>query len=181
MAPHISLLTMSFWSRSPPRSHFRARCQVTGDPSVRRRRELVMAEKDNLELVRKSFDAWNAHDPARYGKLLDEKYVQESDTLRQAISGREAGREAMQMYLKAFPDLHLDVEQLLTSGDYVVVRWTGTGTHRGELMGIPATNRPGVVRGCTIVEVRKGHIAHEWVYWDTGHLLQQLGVRSGAA
>ena len=140
-----------------------------------------MAEKDNLELVRKSFDAWNAHDPVRYSKLLDEKYVQESDTLPQAITGREAGREAMQMYLKAFPDLHLDVEQLLTSGDYVVVRWTGTGTHRGELMGIPATNRPGVVRGCNIVEVRRGHIVHEWVYWDTGHLLRQLGVRSSAA
>jgi steroid delta-isomerase-like uncharacterized protein len=140
-----------------------------------------MAENANLELVRESFDAWNAHDPDRYVKLLDDQYVQESDTLRQAVSGREAGRGIMQMYLRAFPDLHLDVEQLLTSGDYVVVRWTGTGTHRGELMGIPATNRPGVVRGCSVVEVRRGHIVREWVYWDTANLLRQLGVRSTAA
>lgn len=140
-----------------------------------------MAEKANLELVRESFDAWNAHDSEHYAKLLDERYIKESDTLRQAVSGREAGRAVMEMYLRAFPDLHIDVEQLLTSGDYVVVRWTGTGTHRGELMGIPATNRSGVVRGCSIVEVRRGHIAREWVYWDMAHLLRQLGVRSIAA
>lgn len=140
-----------------------------------------MAEKENLELVRESFDAWNAHDPARYAKLLDERYVQESDTLPQAINGREAGRDIMQMYLRAFPDLHLDVDQLLTSGDYVVVRWTGTGTHRGELMGVPATNRAAMVRGCNLVEVRRGHIVREWVYWDTAHLLRQLGVLSIAA
>ena len=140
-----------------------------------------MAEKANLELVRESFDAWNAHDSDGYAKLLDDHYVQESDTLPQAVSGREAGRAVMQIYLRAFPDLHLDVEQLLTSGDYVVVRWTGTGTHRGELMGIPATNRPGVVHGCSVVEVRRGHIVREWVYWDTGNLLRQLGVRSTAA
>jgi steroid delta-isomerase-like uncharacterized protein len=142
---------------------------------------MVMVEKHNLELVRESFDAWNAHDVERYAKLLDERYVQESDTLQQPVNGRGAGRAVMQMYLGAFPDLHLDIEQLLTSGDYVVVRWTGTGTHRGELMGIPATNRPGVVRGCSIVEVRRGHIVREWVYWDTAHLLRQLGVRSIAA
>jgi len=142
---------------------------------------MVMAEKENLQLVRESFDAWNARDPDEYAKLLDEGYIQESDTLPLPINGRDAAREVMQMYLIAFPDLHLDVEQLMTSGDYVMVRWTATGTQRGELMGIPATNRPGVVRGCSIVEVRRGHVVREWVYWDTGHLLRQLGVLSIAA
>ena len=139
-----------------------------------------MSEQENLKLARASFDVWNAHDPERYVKLLDEKHVFESDTIPTAMTGREAGREFMKTYVSAFPDLHFQVDQMLASGDFVVTRWTATGTHRGELMGIPATNRRATTRGCTVVEIRNGKLAHDWIYWDTGNLLRQLGVLPGA-
>ncbi len=135
-----------------------------------------MLQDENLQIVREAFDAWNAHDPNQLAKLLDEKYVAESDTLREPIIGREAGRQVMQMYIRAFPDLHLAVDQMIASGDDVVTRWTATGTHRGELMGIAATNQPAVTHGCSVFELRSGKLVREWVYWDTGHLLRQLGV-----
>ncbi len=47
----------------------------------------------------------------------------------------------MQMYVSAFPDLHFDIDQIFGDGDFVATRWTATGTHRGELMGIKPTNR----------------------------------------
>src|SRR6266581_3106616 len=90
--------------------------------------------------------------------------------------GGERGREEMQMYLAAFPDLRFSIDQLLSSGDYAVTRYTATGTHRGDLMGIAPTNRRAETHGCTIVEIRNGKVARTWVYWDTGHLLRQLGV-----
>jgi steroid delta-isomerase-like uncharacterized protein len=92
------------------------------------------------------------------------------------ITGREAGREFMKTYVCAFPDLHFQIDQMLASGDFVVTRWTVTGTHRGELMGIPATNRRATIRGCTVVEIRNGKLVHDRIYWDTGTLLKQLGV-----
>jgi len=92
------------------------------------------------------------------------------------MAGREVGRQFMQIYVGAFPDLRLDNEQILGSGDFVVARWPATGTHRGELMGIAPTNRRATTHGCTVYEVRNGRITHEWIYWDTGHLLRQLGV-----
>ncbi len=62
-----------------------------------------MAQHDNLQIIRKIFEAWNKHDPERYVKLLDEKHVIESDTIPAPLTGREAGRQFMQMYVSAFP------------------------------------------------------------------------------
>ena len=84
----------------------------------------------------------------------------------------------MHLYLTAFPDLRFSIDQLLPSGDYAVTRYTATGTHRGDLMGIAPTNRRAETHGCTIAEIRNGKIVRSWAYWDTGHLLRQLGVMS---
>lgn len=136
-----------------------------------------MAEQENLQVVRKAFDAWNAHDGDRLVALLDEGFTAESDTLPAPVRGREAQRQVLEMYVRAFPDLHIETEQLLANGDYVVTRWHATGTHKGELMGIPPTNRRGEgTHGCTVAELKNGKIVHEWVYWDVASLLRQLGV-----
>jgi steroid delta-isomerase-like uncharacterized protein len=136
-----------------------------------------MSEQDNLRVARQIWDAWNAHDIDGVLKNLDEKHVWETDTLPAPVVGRDGYRQAMQMYFTAFPDLHFAVEQLLPSGDYVVSRYTATGTHRGDLMGIAPTNRRAETHGCTIAEIKNGKIVRGWVYWDTGHLLRQLGVQ----
>ena len=139
-----------------------------------------MPERDNVKVVRQVFDAWNAHDPERYVKLLDEKYVIESDTIPQSLSGREASRQFFLVYVRAFPDLRFEISQIVASGDCVATRWTATGTHRAELMGIPPTNRKTVTRGCSVGQYKDGKAIHDWIYWDTGNLLRQLGVLPAA-
>ena len=135
-----------------------------------------MAEQDNVRVLREVFDAWNQHDANRLMKLVDEKFIGETDTLPAPIVGREAAGQMMQMYVRAFPDLRLIVDQMIASGDNVVTRWTATGTHRGELMGIAATNRSVTTHGCLVSELRGERIVRDWSYWDTGYLLRQLGV-----
>ena len=135
-----------------------------------------MTQQDNMKTARAAWDALNAHDADRYAKLLDEKYILESDTLPEPIKGRDAARQHVQVFFKAFPDLRFIIDQMLISGDYVITRYTATGTHRGDLRGIPATNRRGETHGCTVTEIKNGKLRHGWLYWDTGHLLQQLGV-----
>lgn len=136
-----------------------------------------MSDQDNLRIARQAFDAWNTHDPKLVQALLADDYVSESDTLPAPARGREGQRQMMETYIRAFPDLHFDIEQMLACGDYVVTRWHSTGTHKGELMGIPATNRRGEgLHGCTVLEIKGGKITRDWGYWDTGTLLRQLGV-----
>src|SRR5947209_7171556 len=77
-----------------------------------------MAEQDNLRVLREVFDAWNQHDANRLMKLVDEKFIGETDTLPAPIVGREAAGQVMQMYVRAFPDLRLTVDQMMTRGRY---------------------------------------------------------------
>lgn len=68
------------------------------------------------------------------------------------------------------------VEEIFSAGDRVVVRWTGSGSHIGELNGVPATGKPIRVDAITIHRMADGKIAETWEVWDTLGLLQQIGV-----
>jgi steroid delta-isomerase-like uncharacterized protein len=135
---------------------------------------------DATEIVREMVRAWNAHDADGVARYVSDDFVSESDTLPAPLHGPEAVRQEVHMYVRAFSDLRFEIEQLLSSGDYVTMRWTATGTHDGDLMGIPATHKHVVTHGCTVEEVRDGRAVREWVYWDSGNMLRQIGVIPGA-
>jgi ketosteroid isomerase-like protein len=73
-------------------------------------------------------------------------------------------------------DGHWEIQELFSVADRVVVRWTGSGTHRGELMGVDPTGKPIAVDAITIFRVADGKIAEEWTVWDALGLLQQVGA-----
>lgn len=76
-------------------------------------------------------------------------------------------------------DGHWQIEEMLSAGDRVIVRWTGTGTHIGEVNGIPPTGRAIRVDAITIHHLRDGRICETREVWDTLGFLQQLGVIPG--
>ena len=126
---------------------------------------------------RQVFEAWNAHDADAYAALLDPNHTIEGDTIPGGRAvGRDAAREYMQVYVNAFPDLHFEIEREFAAGDYTVVCWKSSGTHRGPLPGIPATGRSGSVRGCNVLRIGNGRITQAWTYWDGATLLRNLGV-----
>src|SRR2546425_9641548 len=84
--------------------------------------EAAMSEQDNLRIIREAFAAWNAHDVDRYAALLDEGYVEETHTRPTPARGREAARAAMREYLRVLPDLHFDVDVMITSGDLSLLK-----------------------------------------------------------
>ena len=73
-------------------------------------------------------------------------------------------------------DGHWGIDDIFSSGDKVVVRWTGTGTHVGEVNGIPPTGKKISVDAISIHRMAGGRIAETWEVWDTLGFLQQLGV-----
>ena len=73
-------------------------------------------------------------------------------------------------------DGHWTVEEMFSAGDRVVVRWTGTGTHVGEMNGIPPTGNKIRVDAISIHRLADGKIAETWQVWDTLGFLQQLGA-----
>ena len=135
-----------------------------------------MSEQDNLQLMKKVFDASNAHDIDRVIDLCDDAVVAESDTLPESLKGREALRRLLRMYSAAFPDARYEIDQMMASGDSVVTRGRVKGTHRGEFKGFAPTNRPFELNFCRVDQFRNGKIVHFWSYWDTGTLMRQLGL-----
>jgi predicted ester cyclase len=79
-------------------------------------------------------------------------------------------------YRAAFPDARITVEQQLAEGDLVATRWSGRGTHDGELMGVSPTGKQVTVSGLTISRLEGGKIVEEFQNWDTLGMLQQLGA-----
>jgi steroid delta-isomerase-like uncharacterized protein len=103
--------------------------------------------------------------------------VWQSDSFPATFSGHAGARQFFQLYVTAFPDLHLDIEQILPAGDnHAVVRWCSSGTHLGPVADIPGTGRTATVRGCTVMEVNNGKVDRAWVYFDNVDLLRQIGV-----
>lgn len=135
-----------------------------------------MAAQNDLQLVREIFAAWNAHDLHAYIKRLDASASVESDAFPAPFRGHEGARQFFQVYLTAFPDLRLDVEQLLGAGGFVTARWRATGTHRGPLMGIAPSGQKVELHGCTVFEVKDARAARSWVYFDNARLMRQIGA-----
>jgi len=90
--------------------------------------------------------------------------------------GSQGMRQLVNFYRSAFPDLHFTIEDEVAEGDKVVQRWTARGTHKGELMGIPPTDRQVTVTGITINRIANGKIVDDWANFDALGMMQQLGV-----
>ena len=81
------------------------------------------------------------------------------------------------MYEAAFPDLHMEPQDVLASGDKVVARVRATGTHRGEFMGMPPSGRNIDVQLIDIIRFDDDGLAHEhWGLADLMTMMQQLGA-----
>jgi steroid delta-isomerase-like uncharacterized protein len=89
--------------------------------------------------------------------------------------GPQGLAEVVRTYQEAV-DGHWQIEEMFSAGDRVVVRWTGTGTHNGDLNGIPATGRSIRVDAISVHRMVDGKIGETWEVWDTLGMLQQIGV-----
>jgi predicted ester cyclase len=80
------------------------------------------------------------------------------------------------MFREALPDWHSEVEQFVAEDDIVVERFTASGTHRGELMGVPPTGNTLTLAGINIFRVDGDRIVERWGRLDELGLLRQLGL-----
>ena len=85
-------------------------------------------------------------------------------------------KQYVTMNRNAFPDIHFTIEDEIAQGDKVVIRWTVTGTHKGDLMGISPTGKQCTGTGITIYRFSGGKIQESWSNWDALGMMQQLGI-----
>jgi len=91
--------------------------------------------------------------------------------------GLEGMKQSHTLTNRAFPDMQAKLEDMLAEGDKIACRWTATGTHKGEFMGMPATNKQVTITGIHIDRIADGKIVETWNYSDMMGVVQQLGMK----
>ena len=124
-------------------------------------------------------EAQSSGDVEVFRRVVDE-VVQPDVLIRTPLPIEATGSEALKqvgaMLLRAFPDLHIEVEDVIAEGDKVVFRNTVTGTHRGEYMGVAPTGRSITYGEVIIVRFADGRIAETWGMVDVFAQMKQLGL-----
>lgn len=120
-------------------------------------------------------EAWDEGNVDALDGLLAEGYTRLTQGSDSGLTAAEFKREILATR-QAFPDLVTTIDDIVQDGDRVAIFWSSSGTHRGELLGVPATRQRVVTYGSNLCTVADGQLTHERVTWDPRHLLSALGI-----
>lgn len=135
-----------------------------------------MSTEENKIHVRRLYEeVFNQKNPAAIDDYFAPDVIDHS--LPPGVPGGIEGvKLTISLFLAAFPDLHITVEDLIAEGDKVVARWTLRGTHQGASLGMPPTGKQVTMPGISIVRLEGSKSAEQWVIHDQLGMLQQLGL-----
>lgn len=123
-------------------------------------------------------DGWNNN---RNKEVVDQVFAQDwvdgNPTFPDQPKGIEGAMYFVEQYRNALPDIHFTITHLIADADFVTFRFEATATHKGTLMGIPATNKQVKVSGIVIHKVENGRFAKSWNEVDLLGLKMQLEQR----
>ena len=134
-----------------------------------------MSTPANKLLVQRLADALNTGDLSIIDEIVASDLV-DHNAGAEFPAGREGFKQLFTMFRSAFPDAHIQTDDLIAEGDRVVWRTITHGTHTGSLMGIPATNKAATWAGIDIFRIVDGRIVERWYVVDNLSQLQQLGL-----
>jgi steroid delta-isomerase-like uncharacterized protein len=140
---------------------------------------------DNVSLARSLYEAFNQRD---FDKVAERTTADAAITIvgsGDTFEGPEGARKYNLMWAEAFPDGHITIDNVIAAGDYVVVEFTGRGTHTGTLAtpagSIPATGRSVTLKLCDVLELSGEKVSSQRTYFDGASLLSQLGLTAEQA
>lgn len=134
--------------------------------------------KSNEQIMRRFVDdILNAKNLSSLTELVHPDYVYRGPG--EELRGPDGLKALLMTYRTAFPDLRIEIDELLAFGEATLLSFTMTGTHRGELLGHGPTGRSVKVHGMVRSRFCEGKIIDEWEILDQLKLFEQLGfIRS---
>ena len=132
----------------------------------------------NADLVRRWFrEVWNEdRSETVYELLATSAIIHGSGETGVTTRGPGEFLSFVKTMKTAFPDLRVTVEQTVSEGEWVTVRFTAEMTHTGTGLGFEPTGKRAKVAGMSMARVREGKIVESFDSWDQRGLLVQLGT-----
>ncbi len=134
-----------------------------------------MSTEENKAVAMRTVEAINSGDMTTFESMLAPDAIEHAAPPGMPPT-RETSIQFIGMLLNAFPDLKYTIEHLIAEGDLVVQRGTGTGTMKGDMLGMPATGKRATWSEIHILRIKDGKIAEHWALTDQIGMLQQLGL-----
>jgi steroid delta-isomerase-like uncharacterized protein len=119
-------------------------------------------------------ELWNRKTPGLIGTLYAANCT--IHTPDGVVQGPSGATQLYTAYTTAFPDTHYTVEDVVAEGERVVIRFTFSGTHRGDIRGIAGTGKSVAVAGMVLFRFADGQVIEQRGVWDSLSAMQQLGV-----
>jgi steroid delta-isomerase-like uncharacterized protein len=123
-------------------------------------------------------EVFNGGNLAAIDDYIDPGYIRHDPGLPFVVQGPEGVRQMVTAFRTAFPDIHFDCQAIIADGDHVAAHWLASGTHQGDLMGLPPTGKSVTVSAIEIYRLAGGKIAEQWVVVDNTSMLRQLGAEA---
>lgn len=143
-----------------------------------------MAEEveQHAALARRWFaEVWNQKNPDTVRELIAPECVAHGTSETGGdLRGPDGFLELQSRLLSAFPDLHIEVQDVLAAGDKIAVRWTGTMHHLGNSLGVAATGAEIKVNGIGLARIANGKLVEIWDSWDKLSMFQQIEAAAKA-
>ena len=134
-----------------------------------------MSEANKALIRRLVEEIQNQHNVNAFDEFFAPSFVN-YDPLPGLPGTLEGAKQLHRMLFAAFPDLQMTIHDQAAEGDKVWTRKTASGTHKGELLGIPATGKHVSWNIIDIMSIRDGKVTEHWVVADVLSLMQQLGA-----
>jgi len=132
---------------------------------------------ENKAIVRRLYEeVWNRRNLEVINELISSSHALLSPNNYSSSIGPEAYKRQVLSFLEGYPDFRWTIEDIIAENDKVVACWNISGTHQGDFMGVPATNKKVSVDGITIHHLAGGKIMDSQSNWDTLGMMQQLGA-----
>jgi steroid delta-isomerase-like uncharacterized protein len=141
-----------------------------------------MSTEENINLVRRVFEAFNTGDTSKVHEFISDDYINREsqgakDSYRSKLTGPEEFIDTIKNLRSAFPDLHYEESEIISQGNKVVFIGNVIGTHKGNFFFIPPTGNKISYEAVHIHTIGKdGKIVEHKAIRDDLKFMMQLGV-----
>ena len=132
--------------------------------------------RENEEIVRRlNTEVWESRNFDVIDELVAEDYVLHDSSMPEPVRGPDGYREMAEMGAGVI-DGDIEADQVISTGDWVVSRWTQRGTHAGEMAGVEPTNQEVEITGIDISRIEDGKLAESWQEVNVLNMLMEIGA-----
>jgi steroid delta-isomerase-like uncharacterized protein len=137
---------------------------------------MLPVEKNKLIARRLFEEFWNNHNPNIPTEFYTDDFTLTDPYVPMKGKGFDLSKNYFDFFMRAFPDLKFTIEEQVAEGDLVVTRLFATGTHEGELFGMPATHTKTTLPVIVFHRFENGKISNAFVYWDVFGFFRATGA-----